>query len=186
MSNLLTGLIGTALIAISSGGMAYSNLKTSENTGVSVNTESSDLRIIDAHDELTDWKTGFDLSSVYPGFLNYMTMYIKNKSQVSISPYLQLTAATFWPNLQFAVEVNITSSDEKLETGWRSLAEWNRAPLNLPGNSISPNGTNAYVIFVRVPTIYGDGPNNGSPIGNDISNEGLGDVTFTLTGKPVN
>lgn len=183
MTKILSGFLGLVLVASVVAGTAYALFSSSATvSGITVTAGSAALLVKNGEDFTDSWNTGLNLNNVYPGYNNSTTITLKNNSTTPISLGItgQLTAATNWPNLADAVEIAVNNGGSS--TGWKTLAQWNAAPVAFPGPAIPSGTAQDYTVYVRVPTVYDSGALAGSPVGNEIAGQILSNITFTLTG----
>lgn len=169
------GVVATAAYALFSDTVTVS--------GLTITTGNADLQISfnnstweEDHDFTTE---GILADAVYPGYESpTVPFWLRNNSlsDIDLGVFSKLVdwtvnASGDWSALRGVVEVRVRNTTVGAGTGWQTLQAWNATGFTLPG-VLSPDEVNAYEIQLRV----------SSAAGNEISERGLTNVTFDITG----
>lgn len=194
MKKILSGFLGLFAVIGLVAGAGYALFTTSANlNGMVLGTATPGLEV--SLDPSADaYAASKDLSNIsfaplLPGQEDWGEFWLRNSSNgtsdpLSLNLQAKIKAADGdWGVLSNAIQAriclydgSITHCDETNNTGWMTLATWNAAPRNLPGNPLEQNivGTH-YVIVFRIPSSYD----------NAIAHKTITGMNIEITGTQV-
>lgn len=178
MTKIMSGVLGLAAVITLVSGSAYA-LFTSQATvnGINLQTGSADLLVaIDGTFSSSENANGAT-AQLYPGQEASIPFRLQNAGTLPLDVVVRLTSATGdWGALKDTVQVKV-EDDEGNETSWLTLAQWNEANRQLPGDDLAPEDDNKeYIVHYRML----------SSVGNEAMNKALTNITFVFTGTQVN
>lgn len=192
MKKILSGFIGLFAVIGLVAGTGYALFTTTANiNGMVLGTATPGLVVSLTNGD--DYSSAKDLSSVrfaplLPGESDWGEFWLMNTSngttdKLDLNLQARITAAGGdWGVLSNAVQAKICLYEAAAvnkcgtDTGFATLAQWNAAPRNLPGNPLAQSLTGThYVIVFQIPSGYDNG----------IAGKTITGMNVTITGTQV-
>lgn len=200
MKKIIGGILGIFLVIGIVAGTGYALFSdTVSISGMVLGTANPNLQIRTDEDGYTAWATSLNFynndvfAPLLPGEYDWGEFYLRNISDGTTDPLdmnisARITSAGGdWGVLSGAVQMAICIYDEAapnhcgaVNTGWKTLAQWNASSYDLPGNPLpqGPETTNIgthYAIVFFVDSTYT----------NSIANKTITNMNILIEGEQV-
>lgn len=185
MNKIVSGVLGLVMVLALTAGSAYALFSDSATvSGVTLTTGSTDLQVkladgSDTYDSTLDLSTHV-FETLSPGQETVPLAFdVRNSATDNVT--LDLTglltsAAGDWgvlsPVLKMAIYKSTDTATTGATTGWKTLTEWNNAPVALPLSPLAQNGENNYKVSFMLDT----------SADNSVQGKTLSSVVVVLTG----
>ncbi|MCL5409558.1 MAG: hypothetical protein M1607_01710 [Patescibacteria group bacterium] len=185
MRKIFSGFLGLALVVAVVAGTAYAVFAdTVTVSGVNISTATADLKINGTEDSLT--LSGILDENIFPGYgvsgdkNTTFTLTNSSTGNFGLDISAKLTSAPGdWNALKDVVYVRVVDESLPYDTGWHLLSDWYAGDIPLTISPIGVGSTHTFRVYLQMPYNY---PIGGTPIGNELKNKSITNVTFVITG----